>query len=534
MPIALLAWAVYSAAAVWMTECLHLEIGDSMSRMADARAMLFSRDPHLAAIGLYWMPLPTVGQLPFMLILSPLRHAELSGPLACAFVGAVGVVVMAEICWVMGLSRRLAIALTLAYAFNPIVVYTNGNGMSEAWLFCTLAVAMLGFLRWSRYHRTVDLAILGVGLALVALTRYEGFVLAPVLAVIAALNDGKPHPRIQSSRLFLADCGGRWRRWLTTALVIVVPTYFVLALWMLMNYVIARNPLYWYDLQKATGHTTRKSYSYLPAHHPIPIVGYVLQMILAVIPALVVIGPLLLLRRKYHDFLTGLGILAGAAVWPLIVLVGIFVNESAGAPRYFEPTTVFIAVGAIWLAASPRPKAPTRRRTLAVALVGVLVLGAVAGTVGLENPARTGTERENQFFSRILGHHLAPLPADALSEAQSWKTLARALDAKLTPGNKVLVDVSAQKEASAFVFTRYPSRYIVNSDRDYERIVADTTGQFDFLLLALPQGGVAAQGDEYDQFKAIVTTTTGGTWVKWRTFNVAIVYQFVPAPSGQA
>jgi len=163
--LALLAWAVYSAAAVWMTDTLHLEIGDSLARMSDARAMLFSRDPHIAAIGLYWMPLPTVGQLPFMLILSPLHHAQLSGPLACAFIGAVTVVVVARICWVLELPSVLSALFVAAYAFSPIIVYTNGNGMSEAWSYLGCAIAMLGFLRWSKRHQTMDLGVVAAGLS---------------------------------------------------------------------------------------------------------------------------------------------------------------------------------------------------------------------------------------------------------------------------------------------------------------------------------------------------------------------------------
>src|SRR5580704_6359069 len=201
--LALLAWAVYSAAAVWMTDTLHLEIGDSLARMSDARAMLFSRDPHIAAIGLYWMPLPTVGQLPFMLILSPLHHAQLSGPLACAFVGALTVLVVARICWVLELPTALAALFVGAYAFSPTSVYTNGNGMSEAWSYLGCAVAMLGYLRWSKRHQTMDLGVLAAGLSIVMFVRYEALLLTPIIAVIAALNDGRGPPSRASLRHFV-------------------------------------------------------------------------------------------------------------------------------------------------------------------------------------------------------------------------------------------------------------------------------------------------------------------------------------------
>ncbi len=530
--VALLSWIVYSAAAIWMTEGLHLQLGDSIARMNDARAMLYSRDPHLAALGLYWMPLPTVGQLPFMLILSPLHHAELSGPLACAAVGALTVLVIARICWEVHLSKPLAIAFTLVYAFSPIVVYTNGNGMSEAWLFLTLAFSMLGLLRWSLHHRTVDLAVLSAGLAGVALARYEGFVLAPVIAVLAALNDGRRPPTVRSLRLFLADCRSRWRRWLTTASVVALPTYFVLALWMLMNYVIDRNPLYWYDLQKTTGHTTPSTYSNLPAHHPVQIFAYVVGMCLLILPGIAVVFPLLALRRLFQDFIIGFGILAGGLVWPLIVLAGLFANESAGAPRYFEPTIVFVVIGAIWLSASIRSHGRALRRSLPPLLIGVLILSALGGTIALENPRRTYIEQENQFFTRVMGHHIAPLAATALSRSQIWQKLAEDLDRRLKPGDKVLVDTSTV-DFGAFIYTDHPGQYIVNSDRDYERTVADPTGKFDYLILASYHATAGGDlGTEYPLLQAILTSTTGGHWVKLSSYFVASVYRLVPDQPG--
>lgn len=527
VPVALLTWAVYTAAAVWMTESLHLEIGDSIARITNAREMLFSRDPHLAAVGLYWMPAPTVGQLPFMLFLSPLHHAELSGPLACAFVGALTVIVIANICFTIGLSKRLAVAFTLVYAFSPIVVYTNGNGMSEAWILFTSAIAMLGYLRWCTRHRTIDLAVLGGGLAALALVRYEGFALAPVIAVIAALNDGLGRPNGASLRAVLETCRSRWRRWATTASVAVLPAFFVLGLWILLNYVIARDPLYWYKLQKIVGHVTPGQYPTVPAHHAlIPILYQVGKMVIGIVPATIVVGPLLLLaRRTYEGVLTGLGILAGILIWPLIVLVGLVGNESSGVPRYFEPSTVFLAIGAIWIAANIRPKVPTLRAAVPVLLLAVLAISAIAGSIFLENPSRTSVEAENQFFSRVLGRHVVPLSDTALSAAPMWQRMAADLDRRLTPGNKVLIDVS-EASFGLYVFTRHPDQYIVNSDRDYERTVADPIGKFDYIVI--PNAHVTP-GAEYAQFEQIVSTTAGGRWVKWKSYPIADVYEWVPS-----
>ena len=507
-----------------MTDTLHLEIGDSLARMSDARAMLFSRDPHLAAIGLYWMPLPTVGQLPFMLLLSPLHHAQLSGPLACAFIGAVTVLVMTRICWVLELPTLLSGLLVGAYALSPIIVYTNGNGMSEAWSYFGCAVAMLGYIRWSKRHNTMDLAVLATGLAIVMLVRYEALLLTPIIAVITALNDGQGPPDRTSLRDFIQDCRSRTRRWATTASLVALPTYVVIGLWSFMQYVLVRNPFNWYDLQVSHGRTAPGAFG-LPAYTAAGIGGYTLHLLVLIVPAVIVVGPaLLLLRRRYHDILTGLGILAGVLIWPAIVVIGLVLHDSSAAPRYFEPAIIFVAIGAIWLASVCRSWTGRIGRIGPAVLVVIMAAGAIAGTANLENKNRTFLENENQVFDRVLGRPVAPLPLTALAQAVVWRQVANDLDPKLAAGARVMVDVS---DTSAFIFTKYPGHYIVNSDRDYLKIVADFTGHFTYLIKAGPK----AVGDEDTEFNEIIASTVGGHWIRWKSYPVAIVYQWIPAKS---
>jgi len=165
------------------------------------------------------------------------------------------------------------------------------------------------------------------------------------------------------------------------------------------------------------------------------------------------------------------------------------------------------------------------RRAGPVVLLAVVVLGAIGGAVSLGNPRRTFVEDENQFFGRILGRPEAPLPPSSLGQAAVWQRVAGDLDPRLAAGARVLVDVS---DTSAFIFTRYPDHYIVNSDRDYLKIVADPAGHFTYLI----QAGPNAVGDEDTEFDGILASTTGGHWSKWKVYPVATVYQWIPAPAG--
>jgi hypothetical protein len=426
----------------------------------------------------------------------------------------------------------LAVAFTLVYALNPIIVYTSGNGMSEAWSFLTCAIALLGYLRWTRYHRPLDLVILSAGLAGIMLVRYEALLLAPIIAVAAALNDGEGFPSGATVREFLRALRIRLRRWTATLSIALLPMLYLFGLWCFMQFVLVRDPFSWYKQQKATGHTTPGAYSNLPAHTIPSIVSYTGKLTFLILPAVVVIAPLLVFRRRYQSLLTGLGLVAGILVWPAIVVVGLIANESAGAPRYFESGIVFVSAGAIWLASELRPKFSGGQRLISVGLVALLAVGAIGGSAALQNQRRTSIEWESYFFNVVFGHKFHRLPTLAQHQAQVWEKVAADLDPQLAHGGKVLVDMSV--EQLAFVYTKHPDRYLIDSDRDYLSTLSDASGKFNFIMRTVPHKADGSDlGPRISAIDTIIRDVSGGHWVKWKSYNTVDVYHWEPAaPSG--
>ncbi len=62
---------VYLAVGYWLQVRNGFILGDALSRVSAAQSVLFSRDPHLAAIGFIFTPLTAMVQIPAVL-LSPL------------------------------------------------------------------------------------------------------------------------------------------------------------------------------------------------------------------------------------------------------------------------------------------------------------------------------------------------------------------------------------------------------------------------------------------------------------------------------
>ncbi len=79
-----LALALYAGVGYWLQVKNGYILGDALSRVQSAQSVIFSRDPHLAAIGFIFTPLTAIVQIP-MIALSPIWPALT----ARAFAGSV-------------------------------------------------------------------------------------------------------------------------------------------------------------------------------------------------------------------------------------------------------------------------------------------------------------------------------------------------------------------------------------------------------------------------------------------------------------
>src|SRR6202034_31059 len=147
-----------------------------------------SRDPHLAAIGFFWPPLPQLLQVPIIPLVEPLGLTLMAGPISTALCCAATIPVMAHIGRFLGLGRLTVLVFCLAFALNPITIYYSANGMSEACFFFTGSLSLYGFLRYIRNREVGDMWLFSFALAGVVLTRLEGPFFALALGVIATFS----------------------------------------------------------------------------------------------------------------------------------------------------------------------------------------------------------------------------------------------------------------------------------------------------------------------------------------------------------
>ena len=151
-------------------------LGDALARVSAAQAVLFSRDPHLAAIGFIFTPLTALVQVP-SIALSPL-WPEMSDRAFSAH--HVGVLHGRRRCQILsmgidrGLPRGYTLCIAALFALNPMIIFYGSNGMSEAPFIFFMTWAVRRLILWmldDDVHHLVTAG--GIAMGLAYLTRYD-------------------------------------------------------------------------------------------------------------------------------------------------------------------------------------------------------------------------------------------------------------------------------------------------------------------------------------------------------------------------
>ncbi|CAA0117296.1 Uncharacterised protein [Mycolicibacterium vanbaalenii] len=206
--VCFVAFAIYVGVGYWLQVRHGFILGDALSRVAAAQSVLFSRDPHLAAIGFIFTPLSAMLQIP-MLTLAPIwpemAERAFSGTLMSAVFMAGAAVQILGMGLDRGLPRSYAVTITAIFALNPMIVFYGANGMSEAPFIFFMSWAVRRLMMWmvdDDVHHLVTAG--GIAMGLAYLTRYDAVACvaaAGVLVGVTTYRRARPAPRVRRALL---------------------------------------------------------------------------------------------------------------------------------------------------------------------------------------------------------------------------------------------------------------------------------------------------------------------------------------------
>ena len=227
--IFLVSFVFYMILSIIFNKILILGNGDALSRTANAYYVFYSRDPHLAAIGFFWPPLPSILQLPLLPFLRQSGQVLLAGLLVSAVFGAGSLVLLNKILAKLRLAETLRWIIVFLTFIHPNFAYLSSIGMAEPILTFFILLSIWGYLQMP--YGTSSWVICGTGLAMAFFVRYEALaVMAGVmLAVITLLW--------MSSEDWQSKLEGQ-------LLAVLVPPAYAVGIWMFLNWIVMDSPLY--------------------------------------------------------------------------------------------------------------------------------------------------------------------------------------------------------------------------------------------------------------------------------------------------
>jgi hypothetical protein len=495
--LGLAAFALYLGLGAYLAFVLHAYDRDAYSRIGNAYYVLFSRDPHLGAIGFVWMPLPSLFELalmPFSRIAPALVTHGFSAVIMSATFMALAVVTMARLLAELGVGRGARVVLTVAFALHPMVVYYAAIGTSEA---PSIFFALFACLHLARYARTGSVTALvgvGVGLAGGYLTRYEAaagaFGVAGFIGLLALARRSGP----RKTRLLHAA---------SESVIALMPFIIVFVAWAVASWIIVGSPFAQFTSEYGNSSQMRVggggAETTLPPGPSALLVSLRLVALSVALPVAVGLMAWVVARRRNLQALAPVAVMGPMLLFMVVTYV---VHLTAPWLRYYIlaiPLAIVMIGSAIAAfqepAATPHPAREAGwgalpRRVLPATLLALVLASVPIAAVSMIQP-RIGNE-ESRDIPPLLGPNAAApdRPGNQIQSFAGELAIARYLDALDLPRGSVLVD--AFLGFPIILQSGNPQQFVITADRDFLPALADPPTFGVRYVLAPPGAGHAS------------------------------------------
>ena len=485
---------LYAAVGAYLVVHAGSIVGDAESRVADAFYVFFSRDPHLAAVGFVWNPLPSFATAPFFLLkglVPAMTERAYAGSLMSALFMAGAVVQVRGAVREAGTPVRLARVLVAAFALNPMVVYYGANGMSEAPYVFFLAACVRYLARWTATRSLTALVWSGLALGACYLARYEAGVAALggiVTVAIVSWSHAAGQDRRRRTLLAISD-----------VIVFTVPVAVAFVGWAVTSRVITGSAFEYLTSQYGnTSQVRTVGVDNLPGHGtglPLPVfVGLQLLSFAPLLPLVAVAGALHARRSRDLRVLAPLLTLGAVSVFIFVTFVS---GTTFGWLRLHLPVAV---LGTLCLAylftpsaghAAPRTPgaASSAGRGAGVALAIVIALASLPTTAWAMTDHRLGVGEVPQLRWVLHPHDLSESDRNTKAIVTSAGSLADQMDALHLPSGAVVTDTFTPCVSLLLMNSAHPHQFVITSDRDFQQVLADPAAfSAQYLLLPPPDG----------------------------------------------
>ena len=503
--IFMVAFSANFAGALLLAYVWRIGNADALARTANASYILFSRDPHVAAVGFVWPVLPSVAQLPLLPLLRLIGRPELAGCIVSALSGAGVVVILSAILGMFGITGRTRLLWLALVQCNPQFWYLASSGMAEIPSMFFLVLGAYAFLKVST--NALAPALLGTSLACAFLVRYEA--LSSMAASAGALlvqrwtptndrqvTEGRVYVQRRPANRLLVQWWPMRRDWAALEgelIAVLAPPLYAIVLWLLVNWVIMGDPLYFNDSTFSLSKAPDVARNFGPAHplyaamHSLPrTLEYAIRRIAQANILLTVAAPLALLLALWRNDRQLLGLVILTCGTFALTAAEVYLGTLPPYLRYWCLATPFAVVLG---AACAHHAAGSRWSGLVRYGVPVLLgMGVLANIGGLSDPWGSLDER------RLAAHLTGNLALDRRLQIKDYDfvrqhdapLLAAQLDRTSAHG---LTLIDTETGFAAILATHHTERLLISPDRDFRQMLADPRRRVRYIFVTAPNLG---------------------------------------------
>jgi hypothetical protein len=365
-----------------------LLLNDAFSRTANAFYVIFVRPTRLASIGLVWNPLPSILQLPFVVmakIWRPMVSSGISAVIVTAFFTALSSILLFKIFTRLNIAKKYSVLIIFLYVSNPFIFFYGMNGMSESIMFFMIIYAVCNITLWMIEGSPEYIIKIAFSLTFAFYCRYEAipFAVAIGLGVLINIffnkNEKQFIPQNNKREIYHYAEG--------TAIVLYAPFFYGVLVWVFLNWAITGNPLYF--LNSVYSNTTQ-SQLINALGNPMAVFMYVIKNTIPFIPLFLGIVLIRIIRKKLlkSDFFVLYILVATMIIFHYLMLLK---GNSYGWLRFFSYA---FPICVAWVPYELY-KAKSKLRNLAIGIIcTTMIVSSVLTGITLSNPLLSPEEHE--------------------------------------------------------------------------------------------------------------------------------------------
>jgi hypothetical protein len=486
--IFLAAFGLYVAVAALLVFRYSSFANDAQARTANAYYVMFSRDPHLAAIGFVWNPLPSLSVMPVLalkVVWPALARRAFAGNLVSAVFMAGAVVEVAAILRDLRARRWLVVVLTACFALHPMILLYGADGMSEAIFLFTLLVCARHLALWLGSGELRPLVMAAIALAFAYLARNEA---AAAAGAATLLVTTVTLVRTQGDRRYRAMSA------VVDATVFAAPFAVAFVGWALASWIIVGHPFEQFSSVYGTASQLRVINATGGGGPSGP--GHVVRQLVALVPLLPVIAAMAALATVRRRDVRSLGHVAVFGSVVAFAVAAALAGQTLGSFRYYialVPLAVVLTGVALTSRAGEGRAHAARHAGLLRSSLGLAAAMVLMGTAiptaaaAMANP-RIGRE-EAVDLNFLFPAGRAGLEVTGAQRYRSVSTIADYIDGKRLPAGSVILDTATPCVPFIVLRSLRPRQFVITNDRDFAAILADPPTFGARYLLVPAKGG---------------------------------------------